>query len=149
MNTRNLGDIDLKDYLRLVRREHPWRRPLRILLGVLVCTVCVAAGRYGPWSGKGSSSLTLAEALELLEKAPETAWQRELSTVAVHRHVQRALDSLAIVADEPGDSGARAGRSLRHLARRAVSHIKQGANHPEHAAVHVESLRLLGSDMGK
>lgn len=149
MVKHQLGELDLKDFLQIVRPKFGWRRRLGALLAGVACILCFCAGRFGPWSGKGAANLTLAEALQILDQAPQEDWEHKLGVHAAHVHASRALDALATVSRDPSPAGGDASRSLRHLTRRGIKHVQDLAPSSAHSEIHHATLQFLRNDLSQ
>jgi len=143
MTTRRLGDIDLSDYLRIVRPKQPWRR-MRAVAVAGACVLCFGAGYAGPWQGKGTAKLTMNDAINLLEKARAEEWEREDGVVVLQRHVERVMDLLRKAAGTAGKDGEYASASLGILTEKGLACIKDLAtvgSHPEAQRKTLERIR--------
>src|SRR5690606_6358756 len=136
-----------RDYLSIVRPGAARRRKLMGLAAAAACVLCFCAGRFGPWSGKDTESLTLSQALAILERSQEWVGEHRQGVYAVHRNVSEAIDTLANIATSPDESGGDASRSLQHLAQRIVRRVKELESGPGHPTIHRQTLDLLARDL--
>lgn len=123
MTTRNLGDFELEDYVRVVRKRSHVRGPRALLLAG-ACIGCFGAGYVSPRPGKNSLEMTLQEAATVLERAPQEDWQHEQAVGALGRGLRASIESLSAVAikNDPaaGQAGAYANIALYHAASSAI-----------------------------
>jgi hypothetical protein len=149
MSSRKLGDIPLDDYLGWIRKQRPWRRPLK-LLGLLgLCACSMAAGAFGPWSGMNADKLSLEHALTILASPDTPGEDRRAAIVMVHTRTAEALEQLHASARDSGRAGEDASRSLRHLTRRGIDCIKKLADQSDHSAIQQRSLEMMRADLAK
>jgi hypothetical protein len=85
----------------------------------------------------------MEEAMKVLERSSEEAWENELGVGAVHRHVEKALAVLKRAAQEDTQAGMDASLSLGHLAHQSVESIIDLGTLPGHQSTHQASLQRV------
>jgi hypothetical protein len=130
MTGRKLGDIDLHDYLAIVRKRRPghWTRRVGTAAALILA---FTAGRFAPWSGKGSDKLTMAEAMKLLDTRAEEGWEHELAVGAVFRHAYFGIEAIARVAEQTDQAGTDASVYLGTIALTASKEFMKQAVSPD------------------
>lgn len=130
MSTEKFGDLDLRDYLRIVGRPRGWRRTRAVVLAGTFF-VAFVAGKYGPWPGKDSRNMSLYEAIAAVDRVPRADWEHENGVVAIGRHVRQAIAKLGGVAHgndpEAGKAAQYAELELRNAALNIVRSLRQQA----------------------
>jgi hypothetical protein len=142
MTGRKLGDIDLSDYLAIVHKRRPGRRTR--LVGVAAAVILAfTAGRFAPWTGKGSDKLTMAEAMRLLDTRAEEGWEHELAVGAVFRHAYLGIEAMSRVAEQTDQAGTDASIFLGTIAITASKAFMKQAVSVDRKQVLSSSLLIL------
>jgi hypothetical protein len=115
MTKQPLGDIPLRDYLRMASVRRPFRRTRALVLGV-ACVAAFAAGRFGPWRGQNTDALTFEEAVKLLEAEIPVDWHNENAAGALFNNVRRGIELLNQLGAEDNNPGVHATSYVGKLA---------------------------------
>jgi hypothetical protein len=141
MSPAKLGDLDLKDYFRIVGRTRRWRRTRAVVLAGTFF-VAFVAGKYGPWPGTDSRDLTLDEATAILVRPEEAGYEHKLAVLALYRRVEEAVIQMGKVMDRSDEVGMQASMAIGAIATRAVR-LATSAAKPQHAAIHGDTIRRI------
>lgn len=145
--TRNdpIGHLSRAEYLRLTEPS-PRARGVRVILMLLVAsTACLGATFGGFVVGKNTRSMTLREALQVLDSRPPEEWNQLAALGAVFRGTRSgvmAMDEWA-VSNQP--AGQEAALYLKNTARACILSIQKHADAPNrvHAHFHADALKDL------
>jgi len=143
MTKQPLGDIPLRDYLRMASVRRPFRRTKALVIGV-ACVAAFTAGRFGPWRGQDTLTMTFQQAVDVLEREMEIDWANENAAGALFRNVRRGVELLDRLAAEDTMAGTHATGYLGHLAALSSKGFVNGLNqHPPRRPTYAATLRKI------
>jgi hypothetical protein len=142
MRERKLGDIDMKDYLRMVDRPRLWRRT-RVVVTASVVILAFTAGRFGPWAGTNTSDLSMTDATALLQNPEEAGYEHKLATIALFQRAEDAVRVLGEIAARSDEVGMQAGLAIGTIAEQATKTVSALREHPKYASIHQKELKRL------
>jgi hypothetical protein len=142
---RNLGRVRLDDYLVMTGGRRP--RCWRLLMALASVATAFTAGAVAPWPGRDTTTMTLNQALQLLERPAATPWQTKLATNRLFQLMELGREQLAQVAASQDPAAGDAGLYLRSLALQDVRAILALRRAQPLSPVHAKSLERVTAEL--